>query len=119
MKQAANLLSKTGKSLGANTGTVTTAVYNTIAEAGMEASEIRKQIYEEARHKGQTHEQATQTAAEAAKRTFWYNTLALMGPNFLQTKWMGFGSKDRSQVRKLIRETGEKTEDVIKKYAPS
>lgn len=94
-------------------------MYNTASEAGFEAFEVNNNVrellaqqygydsYEQAPYKVQ--KEIALKAGEHAARTYWWNTAALAGPNFIQSKWF-FGSPKsiKDEVRSLVRSEGNK-----------
>lgn len=97
-------IAESSKKIGMNGMTGAMTVYNTISEAGFEAYETQKSVYDQYIKNGYDPDTAKKYAADAAKRTFTANSLGLLIPNFIQSKWFfGKGSGDlRSSIKKSL-----------------
>lgn len=118
--KVARILNKGAKVAGAiDTGTI--AVVNTIGEAAIEAkgtqNRINQQLQQRVTQGTMTQEEADKRAADGARDTFFANSLILLGPNLIQSRWLlgksGFASAERSAASKVFNPlTGELVEDV-------
>lgn len=105
-------LSKLGPSILSKWDNIVVTTYNTIAEASVEANHIKKDLIRsyEAGEWGQglSKEEAKAEASKRALETFGFNTLALVGPNFIQSKWFGYGNTrlTKSAIAGAINKTG-------------
>jgi hypothetical protein len=98
-------------------GSITT--YNTITEAAIEGRDTYKKVLADGLEAGLDTEVAKKNALDAADNTFWWNTAALILPNYIQTKAF-FGKTglfngvfdDIKSVRKAVATGALKAEDV-------
>lgn len=92
----ASLAQKAGRAAMTNWDNIVVTAYNTIGEASIESRETYKNLMHqyEAGEWGQglSVGEAKRQASGRALETFGFNTAVLVGPNFLQSKWFGFGS---------------------------
>ncbi len=65
-------------------GSITT--YNTLTEAAIEGRDTYKRVYQDSLDQGLEELDAKKAAKDAADNTFWWNTAALILPNYIQTK---------------------------------
>lgn len=99
MLKAFNAVGATGQ----RANLVTATMYNTISEAAAEAYQTQKElelIYQAQEYKP---EEAKKKAAEGAAETFWWNTAALLFPNFVQNSFFhGNWNSKIDAVRKSV-----------------
>lgn len=89
---------------GMNTTSI--AAYNTVSEAAMEAKGVQDQIrkdYGEQVSKGTiSQDDVEKKAAKAAQSTFWWNVVALIGPEMIQSKLLFGGPNEASIIKSII-----------------
>jgi hypothetical protein len=71
-----------------------TTIYNTVSEAGFEANDTYKSVYNKLISEGVDEATAKERAAIAAKNTFFANAAVLLAPNFIQSKFFLGGFKN-------------------------
>jgi hypothetical protein len=95
--KSAEIGAKTLKGLnaiGLNSQRLTIAnatAFNTVAESAAEAYGVQKEIQMYYESMGYDEKEAKKLAGEAAARTFWWNSAALVLPNFVQSNFFHGG----------------------------
>jgi len=74
---------------------VTATAYNTITEAAAEAYQTQKELELVYSAQGKDPKEAKKLAADGAAETFWWNSAALLFPNFVQNSYFHGGWNSR------------------------
>lgn len=89
--------------------------YNTVSEAGFEARDSQKHVFEKLIADGVDEKIARERAAIAAANTFYANAAVLLGPNFIQSKFMlGGFKKNVDGLKSLITSNAKTAKKLIK-----
>lgn len=70
-----------------NANLTLSTMYNTVAEAAVEASQTQQEIQAIYESQGMDKNKAKELASRAAGETFWWNSAVLLVPNFIQNKF--------------------------------